>query len=125
MTYSEKSTQLAMDASVAVLVLMGTESTDVEFLPLKPRRADEARLAELRDRWPGRGLRSVGVIGLCGTTPICALKEPLDSIQVSSLAGAFLTYLHVLLHDSFAAQIEAAEIAELERLFQLPDTRPN
>ncbi len=77
MTYTEKSTQLALDASVAVQVLMGTAPGDCEFIPLKPKAADEAMLADLKARWPGRGLRSVGVIGLCGTAPRCAFKEPL------------------------------------------------
>lgn len=124
MTYSEKSTQLALDASVAVLVLMGAPD-DVEFIPLKPRAADEIMLADIAARWPGRGLRSAGVIGLCGTSTRCALKEPLEPEQVSALADAFLAYLRVLFADSFAEQREAAEIAELKRLWSIPDTRPN
>ena len=122
MTYSEKSTQLALDATVAVLVLMGRPD-DVEFIPLKPRMADEYMLADLKARWPGRGLRSVGVIGLVGTSPTCALKEPLEPEQVNALAGAFLTYLNVLFADSFAEQLPGAEIQELQRLWLIPDTR--
>ena len=57
-TYSEKSTQLAVDASVAVLALLGTAPGDVEFIPIKPILADENIHAELKARWPGRGLRS-------------------------------------------------------------------
>lgn len=102
MSYQDKSRQLAVDASVAVLVLMGTAPDDVEFLPLKPKVADAAMLAELKARWPGRGLRCVGVIGLCDTLPICALKEPLETEQVSRLLGAFLTYVQALFADSFA-----------------------
>jgi hypothetical protein len=130
-TYSEKSTQLALDASVAVLVLMGAHD-DVEFIPLKPRMIDENMSAELKARWPGRGLRSVGMLGLCGTSPRCALKEPLEPEQVSALMGAFLAYCHALFcgrfntqQDRFAAQMETADIAELERLYLLPDTRMN
>lgn len=122
MTYSERSTQLALDSSVAVSVLIGAPG-DVEFLPLKPRAADETMLAELKARWPGRGLRSVGVIGLIGTSPQYALKEALDPEQVTALTAAFLTYIHSLFLNSFVAQMEAAEIAELERLYALPDTR--
>lgn len=124
MTYSERSTQLALDASIAVLVLTNAQGNDVEFLPLKPRQMSESETAELAVRWPGRGLRSVGVIGLVGTSPFCALKEPLEPEQVSALAGAFLAYLHVLFRDSFAVQQEAAEIAELERLYAQADMRP-
>lgn len=106
MTYQERSTQLTADSSVAVQVLMGAPD-DVEFVPLKPRAANAEMWAELKDRWPGRGLRSIGLIGLVGTTPQCALREPLEPEQLSALANAFLTYLHVLLADSFATQIEA------------------
>lgn len=122
--YIERSARLTLDSSVAVMVLMGSPD-DVEFLPLKPSMADEGTIAELKARWPGRGLRSVGIIGLVGTTPRCALKEPLDSEQVTGLADAFLAYLHSLYCDGFRAQTEAAEIAELERLYSLPDTRIN
>lgn len=121
-TYSEKSTKLALDSSVAVLVLMGTPD-DVEFIPLKPRAADEKTLADLKARWPGRGLRSVGVIGLCGTSPRYELKEPLEPEQVTALAGAFLAYLHALFADSFAEQREGVEIQELQRMWSMPDTR--
>jgi hypothetical protein len=125
MTYSEQSTQLALDASVAVLVLTNAQCDDMEFLPLKPRQMTESEKAELVTRWPGRGLRSVGVIGLVGTAPRCALKEPLEPEQVSALAGAFLAYIHVLFCDSLAEQQEGVEIAELERLYALrADPRP-
>ena len=125
MTYSEKSTQLASDASIAVLALLGTAPGDVEFIPLKPRMADENMLAELKARWPGRGLRSVGVIGLCGMSPRCAFNEPLEPEQVSALSGAFLAYVHALFYGHFATQQELAEVAEIERLYSLPDMRMN
>jgi len=123
MTYSEKSTQLALDSSVAVQVLMGTTPGDCEFIPIKPRTADARMLADIAARWPGRGLRSVGIIGLIGAVPTCELKEPLEPEQVTALAGAFLTYLHGLFSDSFAEQIEGVEIAEMRRLWSLEDPR--
>jgi hypothetical protein len=123
MSYTEKSTQLALDASVAVLVLTNEQCDDLEFVPLKPRLMTAAENAGLLSRWPGRGLRSVGVIGLVGASPRCALKEPLEPEQVSALAGAFLAYLHVLFSDSFEAQREGFEIAELCRLWQMDDPR--
>lgn len=124
-TYTERAVQLGVNSSIAVYVLMGSSPQDVEFLPLKPRMADEAMLAELKTRWAGRSLRSVGVIGLVGTTPQCALEEPLEPDQITGLGAAFLAYLHVILSDSFAAQQETVEISELERLYSLPDTRLN
>lgn len=125
MAYLEESRQLALDASVAVQVLMGSDPRDVEFIPLRPKAADTSMWAELAARWPGRGLRSIGVIGLVGIVPKVALKELLEPKQVSLLTTGFLAYLHELLSGSFAAQTEAAEIAELERVYLLPDTRPN
>lgn len=128
MTYQEQSTQLTLDASVAVFILMGTRN-DIEFVPLKPRAANESMLADIKARWPGRGLRSVGVIGLVGTSPALALKEPLTAEQTSALTVAFLEYLHVLFADGFAAHIEAAalhtdSVAWCERLYALEDPRP-
>lgn len=123
MTYSEQSAQLAVDASVAVLVLSNPECNDVEFLMLKPERLTACELTELKMRWPGRGLRSVGTIGLVGTSPRWALKEPLTFEQITTLADAFLAYLHVLFCDALAERQESAEVAELERLHTLADTR--
>jgi hypothetical protein len=124
-SYYERSNQLAADAQVSVLVLGNPETADAEFLPLAPRTFSDAEAQALRARWPGRGLRVLGVLGLCGASPRCVFKEPLDPRVVDALASAFLTYLHVLFGESLAEQREAAEIAELERLFSLPDTRPN
>jgi hypothetical protein len=123
MTYSEQSAQLAVDSSVAVLVLSNPECNDVEFLMLKPKRMGTCELAELKARWPGRELRSVGTIGLVGTSPRWALKEPLTFEQISALADAFLAYLHVLFCDALAGRQESAEVAELERLHTIADTR--
>ena len=124
MTYSEKSAQLALDASIAVLVLSNAECNDVEFLRLTPNRMSASELAELKARWPGRELsRSVGIFALVGTAPRYALKEPLATEQVSALMNAFLDYLHGLFCDGFAAQEESADVTELERLYALQDTR--
>ena len=120
--YNARATELAREASVAVLVLMGAPD-DVEFVPCWPRAADAKMRADIKARWPGRGLRSVGLIGLCGTSPRVALKDPLEPEQVSALADAFLAYLHSLYCDSFAAQQEGAEIQELARMWSLEDTR--
>lgn len=119
----EKSAQLGAEASIAALVLSNAECDDVEFLMLKPKRVAACDLADLKARWPGRGLRSVGTIGLVGTSPRWALKEPLTFEQISALADAFLAYIHVLFCDGFAAQQESADVAELERLHTIADTR--
>ena len=108
MTYSEQSTQLVCDASVAVMVLINARGDEIEMLPLRPRQMTETDAAELRCRWAGRGLRVAGVLGLVGTSPRCALKEELDPEQISALAGAWDTYLlHVLFCDSFIERMGA------------------
>ena len=133
MTYSEKSTQLALDASVAVLVLTNAQCDDMEFLPLKPRQMTESETAELLARWPGRGLRSVGIVGLVGTSPRCALKEPLEMPVVEAIAAAFAVYVHSLLGASVAEQM-AAQLGQqqagdfvqfAEALWSLEDPRLN
>jgi hypothetical protein len=124
MTYSERSTQLALDASVAVLVLTNAQCDDIEMLPLKPREMTESDVADLLTRWPGRGLFVCGILGLVGTSPRSEFKEPLEPEQVDALASAFLAYLHVLFCDSFAEQRAAIEVNELTRLVSLIDDRP-
>jgi hypothetical protein len=125
MTYQERSRQLVADASVAVLVVGNVETGDAEYIPVSPRPYPAHELLALRDRWPGRGLRTLGVLGLIGTTPRCVFKEPLEPRTVDALAAGFLTYLNVLFGESFAEQREAVELAELERMFALVDPRPN
>lgn len=125
MTYLEKSHKLALDSSVAVLALSNPECTDIEFLPLRPTQMSASDRVALAARWSGRNLRSVGVIGLVGTSPHIASRDPLDSEQVTALAGAFLAYLHVLFSDTFAEQREGVEIQELQRMWSIPDTRFN
>ncbi len=117
--YSERSTQLALEASVAVMVLANAQCDDVEMLELRPRQLAQSGLTKLRARWPGRGLRSIGVIGLVGASPRCEFKEQLDPEQVSALVDEFLAYAHRLFCDGFTAQQEA----ELRHLLSLPDPR--
>lgn len=119
MTYLQKANQITAESSVAVMVLLGAPD-DVEFLPLRPRMADEAMLEELKANWSGRGLRIIGVFGLCGASPRCALKEELPAQQVTALASGFMCYLNSFFSDGFAAQIAFDEVAELRRMWQLP-----
>ncbi|WP_109486987.1 hypothetical protein [Occallatibacter savannae] len=119
MNYREKSTQLALDSSVAVYVLANADCTDVELLQLKPRTMSAHEAEALRDRWHGRGLDSVGVMGLVGTSPRCALKEPLGPERESLLMSAFLEYLHGLFCDSYAEEKQDS----LHRWHSLPDMR--
>jgi hypothetical protein len=128
MTYTERSQTLANESSVAVLVLMGAPD-DIELVMIKPKPADAKTLLELKDRWPGRGLRSIGVMGLVGLSPQIALKEPLEPRQIDALASAFLTYVNVLLFGEQPCTDAPLEqrgdaVDWLEHLYSLPDTRP-
>jgi hypothetical protein len=95
MTYQEQCDHLTQNASIAVFVLMGAVD-DVEFLPLRPRPADEGMLAELKQRWPGRNLRPIGVLAVVNGSPCCVLKEPLLSQQIAALGVAFGEYVRIM-----------------------------
>lgn len=126
LAYSQKSTELACNASVAVLALANPECTDVVLLPLKPCPMSLSERAQLAACWSGRNLRSIGVFGLIGVTPSVALKEPLEPEQISALSNAFLAYLHALYSDRIAAHLEKNGDGEawLEKLYSLEDSRP-
>jgi hypothetical protein len=125
MTYTEKSTQVVLESQIAVMVLLNPDSTDMEMWPLRPRQA----ATTMPEEFAARKLRAVGVAGLCGAKAICAFKEPLDPTVVGAIGTAFAEYIGVLLGDSIAVQIEERqkgdEVAWLEQLHQLPDTRMN
>jgi hypothetical protein len=103
MTYGERAAQLEADASVAVMVLSDPDCTDIELFMLKPRQVPEAELAHLASVGHSRNLNPIGVIGLVGSTPKCALREPLEPGKVSRLVDAFLAYLRALFSDGFGA----------------------
>lgn len=129
MTYQEKSNQIAADASIAVYVLVGRTPGDAEFLPLKPRMADDNMLLELKARYSGRSFPTSGVFGLCGGTPMCAFSGPLSDDTIRRLAESFLAYLRVMLADSFAEYlaiaIASADDAWLERYYARLYALPN
>ena len=107
MTYQEQSVHLALDSSVAVMALSNPDDlTDWEFMPLKPRTMTEREEADLAARWPGRNLRTVGVVALVGATPKFALKVPLTPAQTSALADAFLEHVHGVFCDALFANQE-------------------
>jgi hypothetical protein len=120
MIFTEESIQLCLESSVLVQVAIGEGPEDFELTPLKPRVASDAYLAELKARWKP-GMRTVGVVGLVGASPRCALDVPIEPHQVSALMDAFLAHIHGVYCDAFAAQ----EVEDLQRLHRLPDVRPN
>lgn len=118
-TYMERATQVACDSQIAVQVLLSLGNDDIAFVPLKPVSGEYLT----REEFTVRQFRSVGIVGLRGLESCSAFKEPLDPPVVDAIAAAFLEYVRVLLGQSFAAQVEAAEVAELERLYLLPSVR--
>jgi|SRR5581483_5405 len=122
--YMERAAQVACESQIAVQILLSRDNRDVELIGLKPQ-------AEFisREEFAARKLRHVGVIGLSGLKPLVALEEPLEPRIADALAQAFLEYTRVLLGEHFAErfaeQMVGAEVAELERLYTLPDTRLN
>lgn len=120
--YFESAVQLACESSLACLVLLGSENNDIELVRIKPQPPAEFPSPE---DFTARKLRTVGTIGLQGTKPAYVFKEPLEPRLVNAIATAFLEYVRVLLGEHLTAQIEAAEVAGLERLYALSDTRPN
>ena len=122
MTYAERSRQVALDSSIAVMVLLNDDNSDLEFLRVRPVNGSKVIGPEEFSR---RKMRCVGVVGLSGCVPRVAFSEPLEPDVVNGIAAAFLSYVCTLLGDSFPRHVEAAEILELERLHALPDKRTN
>jgi hypothetical protein len=121
-TYAGRSETVILEAHVAVMVLANEDCTDVQLVSLKPRY-DEGAFEALKGRWAGRGLRSIGVLGMKGTTPMTALKVPIDPDKIRALASAFIVYVDRLLFETFTDQMT---VAELQRVATLPDNRlPN
>lgn len=121
--YSERSTQVVRDASIAAIVLLNSDNTDMELLALCPRQTPESELIT-GEEYTARKLRSVGVIALNERgLPQAAFREPLEASVISAIAAGFTEYIRVLIGKHLTEQTEAAEIAELERLYLLPDTR--
>jgi hypothetical protein len=125
-TYEQLRDELAINSAILVAVLLGDKRNDMEFVPIRPQPATDAMREDLRSRWPGRNLRGVGYIGLVGGMPQLVLSEPLEDSQVGALADAFGAHIGSLVKsaltaDSFAAEIERAEISELERIYAYND----
>jgi hypothetical protein len=120
--YSERAAQVACNSQIAVQVLLGSENTDVELVPLKPNQFSSYLSPE---EFTARRLRPVGVVGLSGINTLVSFKEPLPSHVLKLIAVAFSEYIRSLLGRSFEELQVAAEVAELERLYETPDYRVN
>jgi len=119
--YLERAKQIVQDSDVAVMVLLGHGNADMEFWSVWPR---ETRLTS-QEEFTARRLRPVGVFGLLpGFIAVGEFKESLDGQTMHALSTAFKEYVRVLWGMDAAKQAEM-ERAELRRLWNLEDTRPN
>jgi hypothetical protein len=116
----ERAAQVANESQIAILFLLSANNDDLESVLLCPSAlADDMPSTEERTR---RQLRPVCVVGLSGVKPLMAIKEPLSPHVVDGISAAFLEYVRVLLGDTIMKQVEAAEIAELERIYNSSGT---
>jgi hypothetical protein len=130
--YSLRSAQIARDSSIAVMVLLNHDATDMQFWPIRPRRVAQSAFTS-PEEFAARQLRPVGVVGLSGLKSMCAFKEPLEPPVVEAIAGAFMAYIRTLLGlgDSFAEQMgtqlerqQAGDFVQFaEALWSLEDPR--
>jgi hypothetical protein len=127
--YIERATNVGLESQIAVYVLLSRDNSDIEFVPLRPHVAPPEAITT-KEEFIHRQLRSVGVVGLNGVTPLCAFKEPLEPCVVNCIAAAFMEYTRVLIAGNLQAQMEdeierrkGDSVAWCERLFLLEDSR--
>lgn len=90
--YIEEATDIVQNASVAVQVLLNSTGDDMEFVPAAPQPANAEYWADLRTRWHGRGLHSIGFLAIVGGQAKAVFKEPVTLDVVSRLARDFQAY---------------------------------
>jgi hypothetical protein len=108
LTYEERSIDLAVASSIAVLVCASEDFSDIEMLPIKPAGLADGEKEYMRKVWPGRGLRTIGVMGLVGASPRLTLREPIDTDCITALSNAFLEHVHATLCDGLSREFRFA-----------------
>ncbi|MFP5210840.1 MAG: hypothetical protein ACLGRW_16290 [Acidobacteriota bacterium] len=113
---------LAAEAEVAAYIMASPDAQEIEILPLKPCMASDADCQSLADRWSGRGLQGVGVIGRLADGGIgMALRVPFDHLQIAALLRAFTFHC-----EAFASEPQFDDsVTWCERLHALTDSRTN
>ncbi len=127
-TYDERCKKLAGDSSIMVAVLLGDAPGDMELVAVKPWFACNDGWESLRTQSQWRGLRCVGCVGLVNDEPRVVLEEPISLDAACKLAVQFAVYVSALIEAAttaglFSAELERAEVMELERLHAVPDSR--
>lgn len=114
MTYTEQAHHLTANAQIAVMILLAEDNSELRFWRVRPTVSESSLTT--REEFERLKLRNVGLIGLCGLTPMSALKEPLPPYVVDAISASFLCYVE----EHAEAGREAAEVAELYRMWNLP-----
>ena len=109
MSYIEQATKIILDSGVAATALLSDDESLCVFSPIIAGID-----TPLPEEFAGTKVRSVGVVGATGDHTAVAFNEPLDCDTVEAISTAFAAYVNT---------VNGMEIAELERLYTLPDLR--
>lgn len=132
-SFSERAADVVRASQITVQVLLSRDNGDIELVPLRGTAADPYPITP--EEFTARQLRCVAFVGLCGLTPRCAFREPLEPSIVETIAHCFLTYISVMLQPKVYPEpqhcpepgldVEGDSVAWLRKLWSLPDTRMN
>lgn len=120
--YIEEATNLVANASVAVQVLLNSTGDDMEFVPAAPQPANAEYWADLRTRWHGRGLHSIGFLAMVDGQAKAVFKESVTLDVVGRLASAFQAYCESLAFSE--AKEQMTEYDWQNRRYHTPYTHP-
>jgi hypothetical protein len=113
--YQHRIEDVCVGADLCAMLWLNDDGLDAEVTRLRP--IDESRIPSLA----GRRMQNVGVVFLHGTHPSFVFKGPLGLDAITRLSVAFAAYVQSLCRvESYG---ELREIADLERLYALPDNR--
>lgn len=84
--------RLAASADIAVGILLNADGSDVEYMPLQPRRYPDATICALEIQWAPRCLHFAGVLAWADGT-IQAQLEAMPEHVAKRLKKGFEVYL--------------------------------
>ena len=117
--FNERAVEVVCCSTVALQVFLSEDNAHMAVRQMKPNVESyiDTRIIEAQQ------LRSVGIVGLHGLTQVCAFEEDLPDNVTAAIAMAFETYLKAFLGADYAERQTRCEVAELDRIFALPDNR--
>ena len=113
-TFIELAADACFGANVSAMLLLSADGLDIALA------LASQGILDITARVCRRQLRIVGAVGLHDMQPAFVFKEPLPVTAVAAFGLAFAEYVRSLDPDYVAQQ----ELAALERLWSIPDTRP-